>query len=247
MIEREGKFLIDRFRDDPRLVKRQHPEHVGIGLESRQLNACIEEARRQGYQAVFGSLSFGFREDNLDALHHLPLLRAISFWDVALKSVDGVYALSELTHFRVAGKRPPVNFSRLPRLEQLMWEWKPKDTDVEALLRLKVLHLWRYKSKSGDMSGVTIPKGVQELQLNFPTARSLDGMPVMPALRHLEIHHARKLTSVAEIPRLFPNLTYLLVDKCPHVVDGAVTLKQMPKLKHGYVQGLLARAGEIET
>jgi hypothetical protein len=247
MIEREGQFLIDRFRGDPRLVKRQYPEHVGIGLESNQLNACIEEAKRQGYLAVFGSSSFGFQEDNLDALQHLPLLRRISFWDVALNSVDGVYSLSELAHFRVAGKRPPVNFSHLPKLEQLMWEWKPRDTGVETLQQLRVLHLWRYKSKSGDMSGVTIPTGVQELELNFPTAESLDGMPVMPALRHLEIHYARKLTSVAEIPRLFPNLTYLVVDKCPHVADGAATLKQMSKLEHGYVQGLLAKPSEIAT
>lgn len=79
MIEREGQFLIDRFRGDPRLVKRQYPEHVGIGLESNQLNACIEEAKRKGYLAAFGSSSFGFQEDNLDALQHLPLLHSIFF------------------------------------------------------------------------------------------------------------------------------------------------------------------------
>lgn len=239
MIEREGQFLIDRFRGDPRLVKRQYPEHVGIGLESNQLHACIEEAKRKGYLAAFGSSSFGFQEDNLDALQHLPLLRSISFWDVALKDIDGVYALSALTHFRVSGKRPPVNFSRLPRLEQLMWEWKSRDTGVEILERLKILHLWRYKSKSGDMTGVTIPTSVEELQLNFPTAHSLDGMPVLPALRHLEIHYARKLTSIEVVARFAPALEHLVVAKCPHVADGPAVMRALPRLQHGFVQGAL--------
>lgn len=89
------------------------------------------------------------------------------------------------------------------------------------------------------MSALAIPEGVEELQLNFATATSLAGIPSLPKLRHLEIHYARKLTSIAEIARFAPALEHLVVAKCPHVADGPAVMRDLPRLQHGSVQGVL--------
>jgi hypothetical protein len=84
-ITREGEFLVTRKGDTPH-----------IGLESKALPACIAEARRACYKGVFGSPYFGFDERTLNALHDLPDLESIWFWDVALEDVQAVYGLKSL-------------------------------------------------------------------------------------------------------------------------------------------------------
>lgn len=240
-IRRESRFLIDRFRDHHLQVKNKLPEITSIGLESRQLDACVSVAVAGGYAGVFGSPYFGFHEDTLDVLERMPALEKIWFWDVEFRNIDGVYALSKLREFRLPAKRPGIDFSRLPTLENLTWNYNAKDMGIGALKLLKRLYIWHHNPKSRSLADIEIPESVEELQLNWINADSLQDLPPLTNLRRFEIHRSRNLTSIAEIPRIAPNLEYVVVHTCPRVADGEAVLRQMPKLEHGYVQGVLAR------
>src|SRR5688572_13949865 len=137
-ISREGDYLLDR----------QGPFGTTLGLESSHLAACIAEVHKRRYQGVFGSGGFDFRESSLDALAELPPLQSIWFWDVALKSVAGLYAQPTLRSMGVATqKRPVIEFSRLPALESLVWFYKSTDTGVGTLYSLQELYLWHHNTK----------------------------------------------------------------------------------------------------
>jgi hypothetical protein len=226
-IAREGSFFVSQ---DRTVVP-------SLGLESANLDACIREAKLHPYKSVFGSPVFGFLEESLDALNELPHLEFVWFWDIALKNIEGIYALSKLKSFGVHPKRPAIDFSRLQSLRQLVWTYKPTDTGVSSL-QLKRLHIWRYAPKSKSFAGLQVPDTLEELQINWANPSTLEGLPTIPGLRRLEIHRCRNLESLAILPKLFPNLEHLVVAACGRVGsgEGGRVATSIPSLKHAYVK-----------
>ncbi|GAB6388156.1 leucine-rich repeat domain-containing protein [Stutzerimonas marianensis] len=234
-IERAGHFLVD-----VDLAGR-----VSVGIETDQLQACVQEAKNKKADGVFGSPSFGFMQDNLDFLSELPKLTKIWFWDVRLRDVTGVYELSALKHFGIHPKRPGIDFSRLRAIEELVWEFNEKDSGLEALSELKMLHIWHFKPKSESFAGLSVSTSVKQLHINWANPRSLDGLPALPSLQRLEIHHCRNLETVDALVDIAPNIEHLVVSACGKISGADAVIKKLPKLKHAYVQNKLLVSSEI--
>ena len=227
-IGREGRFL--RWPD-------MGPA-PGLGLESSRLDECVEEINRSRITGVFGSSVFNFRESNLDALARVPHVEAVHFWDVDLQNIDGLYALNGLLRFSVHEKRPPVDFSRLPKLNSLNWQYKPKDSGVAGLVALEAAYCWRYRDASKTFRNLALPLNLVELQINWANCETLDGLPRLPRLRRLEVHRCRNLRSLGPLAELFPELEYLVVHACGKVEaqEGPRVVRELPKLEHAYVK-----------
>lgn len=226
-IERKGRFYVSRdLADVP-----------SLGMESVHLSECIQEAKIRPFKGVFGSPTFGFKEASLDALVELPHLESVWFWDVSLKDIEALYALPALKNFGVHPKRPAIDFSRLKSLQQVVWHYKPADSGIDSL-SLKRLHVWHCSLKNEDFRDLALPKSLEELQINWANAIKLDGLPLLPSLRHLEIHRCRNLESLAALPKLFPKLEHLVVSACGKVsVPDSEWLKaSIPSLRHAYVK-----------
>jgi len=225
-IQRERGYLIDRDLDGT----------LSIGIESGKIESCIKEVIRRDAKGVFGSSYCNFKEDNLDFLRHLPTLQKIWFWDVSLKNIDGIYALTNLKYFGIVPKRPGVDFSQLETLEKVVWEYHSKDVGLGSLIGLSLLHIWHFKPKNQSFEGMDIPTSLEELKIYWANPSSLLGLPPLPKLKRLEIHNCRNLETLAELPHIAPNLEFLLVDACKRVNDGSEIVKHLPKLRHAYVQ-----------
>jgi hypothetical protein len=220
-IERKGEFLIDM----------ELAGGLSIGIESDKLSACVKEARRRKAVGVFGAPCWGFKQDNLNFLAELPDLKSIWFWDVELNDVEGVYALGHLKKFGVNPKRPGIDFSRLSTLKELIWDYNKKDTGLEALKRLRLFHIWYCNPRKKTFNGIVVPESVTELQIIRANPYSLDGLPVMPNLKWLELHRCRNLETLAGLPHIAPNLENLVVGACGRVSNGKTVVKKLPKLK----------------
>src|SRR5688572_20629919 len=136
-IHREGKYLAGTDLKNRLLM----------GIESRNLADCIAAGKRRKPNGVFGTPSLGFREDNLDFLRKLPHLGSVWFWDVVLKDVDGIYALSKLKSFGVHPKRPGIDFSRLRGLQEVFLHYNKQDQGLAALKKLLAYRVWHYQPK----------------------------------------------------------------------------------------------------
>lgn len=226
-IERVGSFF----------VSQDLTKVPSLGLESSNLNACIQEARVRPYKSVFGSPGFGFFEDSLDALNELPHLEFVWFWDIALKNIEALYTLSELKSFGVHPKRPAIDFSRLMSLRKMVWTYKPTDIGISSL-QLKSLHIWHYAPKSKSFAGLELPETLEELQINWANPSTLEGLRPIPGLRRLEIHRCRDLENLAILPELFPKLEHLVVAACGRVGsgEGERIATSITSLKHAYVK-----------
>lgn len=227
-IEREGRFL--RWHD--------MRSADGLGLESSQLEDCVQEVLGSRIRGVFGNPAFGFRESSLDVLKRIPHVNAVWFWDIELHNVDGLYSLHELIDFGVHPKRPPIDFSRLPKLERMVWEYKRQDTGVHVLHALQSLHSWRYRDPSKTFCNLALPPNLTELEINWSNIETLDGIRSLPLLRRLEVHRCRNLRSLGALDKLFPQLEHLVVAACGKVEEGEGhrIMRQHPSLKHAYVK-----------
>jgi hypothetical protein len=209
-----------------------------VGLESSMLDACIQEAIRKPYAGVFGCPHFGFHETSLEALLRLPHLEEIWFWDIHLQDVEAVFTLKMLKSFGVHPKRPPVDFSRIPSLERVVVTHRHGDSGIDRLKKLEFLSVWHYSPKNKAFGEILLPDHLTELQINWASPKTLDGLNPALNLRRLEIHRCRNLESLALIPVLFPNLEHLVVSTCRRITEeeGRRTIADLPKLKHAFVQ-----------
>ena len=228
-IHREGKFLVD-IDLKGRLM---------VGMESRHLAACIAEAKRRRAYGVFGTPGFNFKEENLDFLAKLPNVKSVWFWDVALNNLDGLYALKSLQNVGVHGQRPPIDFGRLRNLTDVNWDFNPQDVGIAKLRKLRSLYVWRYNPPHRSFAGLQFPSGLEELEFVWGNPDTLAGLPEFPRLKRLIIRRFRNLTSIAEMPRIAPNVEHLVITACGRVADGPAVVRRLPKLRHAWVRDKL--------
>lgn len=209
-----------------------------VGIDSRRLPQCVSHIQAQQIRGVFGCPGYGFAEENLDFLAELPWLEAVWFWDISLKNVDGIYALKNLQFFGCHPKRPPIDFSRFPKLRKLVLEPKPRDGGLKKLGALELLHLWRYRPTGKDFSALELPESLSELSINWANVESLESLPALPNLRRLEVHRCRNLETLGSLGAKFPRLEYLIVAACGRVMsgEGERVVRELPHLLHAYVR-----------
>lgn len=230
-------------REDEFWVTHDPPHDPGIGVESDRLRECIDRIERDRAKAVFGHEEYGFSGSNLDFLTAVPWVEAVWFWDVALDCVDGLYALEGLEHFGVQPRRPPIDFSRFPRLQHVNLHPRARDSGLERLDSLESLHVWHYRPRDRSFSSLRFPISLRELEINWANTTSLVSLPSLPNLRRLEVHRCRNLVELGDLRQKFPRLEHLVVTTCGKVQRGEAerALADLSDLHHAYVQGVVLR------
>ena len=203
-VERVGQFL--EFRDCG--------VTPALGIESSNLDACVEEVTRRNWLGVFGSPVFGFEEIDLNFLAKMPHLIQVWFWQVNLRSIDGLYALSDLKYFGVHPNRPELDFFRLPNLETMVWIHNRKDKNVKTLSKLTELNVWHFKPKSKSFAELELPDNLERMRIFWANPNSLEDIPVLSSLKHIEFHRCRNLASLAGLERIAPALESIIISTC---------------------------------
>lgn len=190
-----------------------------LGIESPLLDSCIEEVTRRQIPGVFASSAFSFSESSLDFFPRLPPLRQIWFWDIALTDVAGIYSQPSLTFFGLHGRRPPIDFARLPAIRTLSIDWHPKDIGIQSLQQATTFYFWHHKPRTKTFHGIEFPPNLELLQINWSNAIDLDGLPILPHVKRLEFHRCRNLRTLDGVDHLFPNTEKLIITTCGRLED----------------------------
>lgn len=209
-----------------------------LGIESSKLRDCIEYAKSMDIRGVFGAPCFGFHESNLDFLAEMPWVEDVWFWDINLKDIGGLYQLKGLRYLGVESKRPPIDFSRLKRLQAVVVTPQNKDHGLERLAGLETLHVWHFRPKEKTFSTLQLPSSLKELQINWASPESLEELQALEHLKTLELHRCRNLKTIGSLARKYPLLERLIIDSCGKVEVGEVAeaIKPLANLAHAYVQ-----------
>lgn len=206
-IERVGRFL--------------EAEDLGfahsLGVETSLIDGCVREIQRRGVLGVFGCPVFGFNQDNLNFLAEIPFIKQVWFWEIALKDIEGLYSLSDLTYFGVHEKRPGIDFSKFAKLRKAVWHPVRNDSGLAELKCLHGLDVWRFKTKDKTYEGIDLPRNLKQLDLNWCNPTSFAGMPILSQLEELQIHYCKNLQSVESVFEFAPNLKKLVITRCPNI------------------------------
>lgn len=211
-IVRKGNF--DIF-EDPKSNK------VLIGINSQFLHEVAMEFEK-GYDGFFCRPTSGFNESSLDFLSSFKNSNSATFYEVELKSIDGIYGLSKLQKLSFHGKFPSIDFSRLNSLVSLNCDYRRKDKNLSSLINLKLLHFWYVNPKNKSFNSVEFPETLEELYINWTNVTSLDGLPSLPNLKTLELHMCRNLESISNLERIAPNLEKLNIENAKKLNDFSV-------------------------
>ncbi len=220
-IERLGEFLVmNGFRVSP-----------SLGIESDNLDACVNEVNRVGIESVFACSFYGFREDNLDFLARMPQLTQVWFWDVLLRDVSGLYALRKLRYFGVCKRLQGIDFARLPTLREVVWNYEAKDTNLDTLPVIEHVDLWHFNPRSKSFAECELPTPLKHLGIYWANPASLDGLPYLPNCKELQIHRCRNLASLEGIDSIAPNLERLVMTTSGRCKDTSA-VRRLTRLNH---------------
>jgi len=190
-----------------------------LGIETNQIDSCIQEIQNRKILGVFGCPVFGFKQDNLEFLTEIPFIEQVWFWEIDLKDIDGLYSLNNLSYFGIHEKRPSIDFSKFTKLKKAVWQPVRKDCGFRDLKSLQGIDVWRFKPKDKTYESIELPQNLKQLDLNWCNPTSLKGMPVLNELKELQIHYCRNLESIASIFDFAPNLRRLVITRCPNLSD----------------------------
>lgn len=211
-----------------------------LGIESARLPECIAEVKRRGLKGVFGTVPF-FEQESLDFLSDLPSLEAVEFYDVPLRSISGVYGLSQLRYLRLTERRPPLDLTRLPSLRGFVWNHLARDSGAGSLRELEMLNVWRYQPRAGTFEDLDLPPSLSELGIFWSNAKTLDGLSSLPRLTRLEVARCRNLESLGQLAEACPNLESLTVVASGRIhADEAMRVASgLPRLRHLFAENRL--------
>lgn len=213
-------------------------ETPAIGLDTERLQQCIEEVRARCLSGVFGRHP-EFQEADISCLLELPDLTEVQLWDITLKDISAIYGLPKLTHFRISGKRPPIDFEKLTSVQHLVLEHHKNDTGISTLTNLKMMNLWRFKAKVKETFEFGLPKGIEELGIFWSNVEGLEGFGICPNVKTLEVERCRNLQSLGDLKTTFPKLEHLVVHAC-----GRLTAEEAKRALTGHMSIKHAFAGK---
>lgn len=193
-----------------------------IGIETDRLAACVSGIKALQAKGVFCSPYHRFSSDNMAFLKGLEDIEAVLMRDTTLLDVDDIYNLNQLKYFSCNSRRPPMDFSRLATLEELVIEPVCRDLAYAALTGLKTLRLWNYRPLSRDFKQLRLPTSIIELELNWVSFSSLADLPTLPNLERLTINHCKNLRDLELDLEQYPKLDYFKTKACISISETEV-------------------------
>jgi hypothetical protein len=164
-------------------------------------------------------------------------LTTVELWDVTLEDISALYGLPKLSHFRVSGKRPPINFEKLTSVQHLVLEHHRNDIGISTLTNLKMMNLWRFKAKVKATFEFGLPKGIEKLGIFWSNVENLQGFGICPEVKRLEVARCRNLQSLGDLTTTFPKLEHLVVEACGRLTadEAKRALTGHTNIKHAVV------------
>ena len=182
----------------------------------------------------------GWRGENVDFLKYFPKLKSLILIDLSVRSIEGIYNLSELSKIRlITYAKTRVDFSLFPSLESCDFEWIKGSDSLFECAKLSGLGLNRYHSEDGKLFSNL--NNLKFLTILNSPIKDLDGISPLLGLQHLSLTNLKNIVSLKGIDNLL-NLEILEIQKCKGIrsVSEIFSLQKLRKL-------LLLDLGDINS
>jgi Leucine-rich repeat (LRR) protein len=171
-------------------------------LRSGQLQEGIERFRRKEFDGFSVSRHFGYNEVNLECLLKVPELRVLALSSAPKISLAALEEMPALEWLSIDDNEEPLDFSKLPNLQLLMFWWNKKRVlPVVGLDRLKDLTVWRFPHD--DLSILRAYQSVEKLNMfQSRKLKTLDGVGSCRSLDRVSFAYCPELAEISSIATL---------------------------------------------
>lgn len=213
------------------------PKLVVIGKWSPSIQRYATAERIRELELNHGK---GWERGELSFLADLPFLGSFSVTDLVINDISPIHHLTSLKSLTVYTYcKTEIDFTKFPRLEECVLEWRPRAKSLFQCKTLKRLFLNSYKGK--DTDGFAGLPNLEWLEVGNGPVQSLKGLGTLKKLKHLQIFLMRKLESLEGLEGLSA-LEDLEVSGCRKIqsIEPLTSLSKLRRLQVG-------NCGDIET
>ncbi|HZR29628.1 MAG TPA: hypothetical protein VFA71_12695 [Terriglobales bacterium] len=180
------------------------------------------------------------RQVEINFLRELPFVERLELSALSVADVSPLYDMPNLRRLTVTGFKQKVDFTRIPKLEELRLDWHEKS--FSSLLKcgqLRILGLGYYTHI--DLQQLKNLRFLQELVIGFSRIENLAGVEHLPELGKLSADYVKNLETLEPVAAC-RKLRSLSIDEAKGLrrIDPVSSLRDLQEL-------CLKRCPEIES
>ena len=180
------------------------------------------------------------RQVQIDFFRELAFLERLELSALSIADVSPLYDLPNLRRLNINGFKQEIDFTRIPKLEDLRLDWHEKSfSSLLACDQLRILGIGYYTH--ADLQQLKNLRSLEELIISFSRIESLAGIEHFPELGLLSVDYVRNLETLEPLGacRELWNLS----------IDGAKNLRQIDPVSplRNLRELCLKRCPEIES
>lgn len=135
------------------------------------------------------------RQVQIDFLRELPFLERLDLSALGIVDVSPLYDLPNLRRLNINGFKHKIDFTRIPKLEELRLDWHEKSfSSLLACDQLRILGIGYYTNP--DLQQLKNLCSLQELVISFSRIENLAGVEHFPELGLLSIDYVKNLETL---------------------------------------------------
>ncbi len=218
-------------RDESGFYSVRGPRGTSIWIESDRIDECMSYYNGSGLAGIAISPYMGYKLDNLDFLRRYPTIKVINVSSEGMINTDGLYFLRDLECLLLGDTNQSVDVGSFPKLEELYAEWSPKLILPASGAALRIMSLHKYRSKSGDLSGLPWLPKLEDLSIIQSTIVSLNGVERYESLDRLELSYCTKLIDISVLSGMKTSGLKVLEFEACRKISNHDAVSPLPKLK----------------
>lgn len=189
-----------------------------IVVESDRIGEYLSYIREKGIREV--SLNdLCFEGTNLDFLSEISFIEELGITATSIKDYSGLRFLSKLRTLSFDEPQGKLDLSLHGQLEALYIEMNKNVMGLGSLEKLRTLRIWKYKSKSADLSELSTLVALEELHITQSPITSLNGCERLKNLKNLELNYLGKLERLDALEWVADTLKSLRFDCCKKITN----------------------------
>ncbi|MCJ8270786.1 MAG: hypothetical protein MJK04_15450 [Psychrosphaera sp.] len=206
-------------------------ENPFLSVESDRIDEYVEAYNEAplGTYGIHVSKFHGYALANLDFLHQLKGLKAISIQD-GYPDISALFEHHGLESLVFEALKQPLDLNLFPNISYLRGTWSAKLKNLNQAKHLAHLGLWQYKPKSTDASELANLPMLEFLELNMSNMTSLNGIDKCNNLQILKLAYIRKLSDISALANASAPIKDVHFQNCKRITDYRF-LGQLQSLK----------------
>lgn len=158
-----------------------------------------------------------YLKHEIEFLEKCPNIQEININSPFVQDFSPLYHMKNLKTLYLEEPKEQIDLSSLNTLEELALSWNKKVKGLGECKNLKILRLWKYKPKNGNLEEISKLNKLEELILTQTQIMSLKGCGKLDNLEKLELNYINKLEIIDEIENNSNMLKNLKFDSCKKI------------------------------